>query len=78
MTPRGPFPGMDPWLERHWGDVHASLAIYARDQLNERLAPGLVARAQERVYIELPLRHRREVSPDVHVYEPGAFRPGAG
>jgi hypothetical protein len=28
-----PFPGMDPWLELHWRDEHASLIIYIRDQL---------------------------------------------
>lgn len=27
-----PFPGMDPYLEAHWGDVHTSLATYARDR----------------------------------------------
>ncbi len=25
-----PFPGMDPYLEAHWRDVHAGLIIYAR------------------------------------------------
>jgi len=23
-----PFPGMDPFLEKHWGDVHTSLVTY--------------------------------------------------
>jgi len=69
MRKRSPFPGMDPWLEQFWGDVHAALATYARDQLNERLVPGLVARMQERVYIESPLLEGRQWSPDVHVFE---------
>ncbi len=47
-----PFPGMDPYLERHWGDVHQAFITYARDQLQERLPEGLRARMQERVYIE--------------------------
>jgi hypothetical protein len=34
-----PFPGMDPYLEQHWGDVHASLIIDGRDQLQQRLPP---------------------------------------
>jgi hypothetical protein len=25
-----PFPGMDPYLEVHWRDIHASLIIYSR------------------------------------------------
>ena len=28
-----PFPGMDPYLEQFWGDVHHALITYARDQL---------------------------------------------
>ena len=32
-----PFPGMDPYLEQHWGDVHTSLVIYARNQLQKVL-----------------------------------------
>ena len=34
---KSPFPGMDPYLEEFWPDVHASLIIYARDQLEEQL-----------------------------------------
>jgi hypothetical protein len=46
MASSSPFPGMDPWLEQHWGDVHHSIITYARDQLQERLPPGLrIARA---------------------------------
>jgi len=74
MATRSPFPGMDPWLEQFWGDVHASLATYARDQLNDRLAPGLVARMQERVYIESPILEKRQFSPEVHVSETGTRR----
>jgi hypothetical protein len=46
---RSPFPGMDPYLERHWRDVHGSLVIYARDALNEQLGGELVARCDERL-----------------------------
>jgi hypothetical protein len=31
---KSPFPGMDPYLEQFWRDVHASLIIYSRDQLD--------------------------------------------
>ena len=30
---KSPFPGMDPYLEEHWGDVHTTIAIDAREQL---------------------------------------------
>jgi hypothetical protein len=49
-----PFPGMDPYLEQYWRDVHASLIIYARDQLQPRLPGDLRARVEERVVIYLP------------------------
>jgi len=50
---RSPFPGMDPYLEAHWGDVHTSLTTYARNQLQSHLPPGLVARVEEYVNLEL-------------------------
>ena len=39
-----PFPGMDPYLERRWDDVHLSLCTYARDQLQPQVRPKLVVR----------------------------------
>ena len=39
-----PFPGMDPYLEQFWRDVHARLIIYAADQLQGRLPGDLRAR----------------------------------
>jgi hypothetical protein len=44
-----PFPGMDPYLEAHWRDVHARLIIYASDALQGVLPPALRARVEERV-----------------------------
>jgi hypothetical protein len=34
---KSPFPGMDPYLEQNWGEVHTSLIVYARNQLNSQL-----------------------------------------
>ena len=69
-----PFPGMDPYLERHWRDVHTSLVTLGRNALNQRLPDDLIARAEEGVAVEAgtpdtPSRRRREVSPDVRVFE---------
>jgi hypothetical protein len=47
-----PFAGMDPYLEQFWRDVHASLIIYARDQLQSQLPGDLRARVEERVVVE--------------------------
>lgn len=43
---------MDPYLEAHWRDVHASLIIYARDALQGVLPGSLRARVEERVVLE--------------------------
>jgi hypothetical protein len=49
-----PFPGMDPYLEAHWRDVHHNLITYARDALQEVLPSELRARVEERVVLETP------------------------
>ncbi|MCA9211022.1 MAG: DUF4058 family protein [Pirellulaceae bacterium] len=52
MTKENPFPGMNPYLEAYWGDVHTSLTTYARDQLQSQLPGGLRARIEEYVAVE--------------------------
>src|SRR5947208_2805181 len=59
LRPRGrpmpsPFPGMDPYLEGHWRDVHARLIIYASDALQGVLPGSLRARVEESVLLETP------------------------
>ena len=46
---RSPFPGMDPYLERYWGDVGGSLAVTAKVGLNRQLTGDLVARNDRRL-----------------------------
>lgn len=71
---RSPFPGMDPWLETHWRDVHSSLMVYARDALQDQLPGDLLARVEEGVSIDYGDDLRRTVVPDVHVAEePGSW-----
>jgi hypothetical protein len=65
-----PFPGMDPFLESHWGDVHTSLTTYARDQLRLQLPRDLRVRVEEFLHVDHELPERsRSVAPDVRVYE---------
>lgn len=64
-----PFPGMDPYLESHWGDVHQGVIIYARDQLRPLLPRDLRARVQERVFVELDIDEKRPIVPDIRVVE---------
>jgi hypothetical protein len=72
---------MDPWLEQYWGDVHHSIITYARDQLQERLPPGLRARVDERLMVESG-SGSRPILPDVAVIEqrgtPGTSGGGSG
>jgi hypothetical protein len=68
-----PFPGMDPYLERHWLDVHTKLVAYAADELNRVLPETLVARTEERVAVESDYDDQhREIGPDVRVFAPAS------
>jgi hypothetical protein len=61
---------MDPYLEAHWRDVHASLIIYARDALQSVLPSALRARVEERVLLETPNGiGEHPLFPDVRVVE---------
>jgi hypothetical protein len=59
---------MDPYLERHWGDVYTSLVTYARDRLQTLLPGDLRARVEERVVIS-GWDRPRSLFPDVRVIE---------
>ncbi len=63
-----PFPGMDPYLEADWPEVHARLIVYGCDQLNPQLASDLRTRVEATVSIVDETAARR-VGPDLHVVE---------
>src|SRR5947208_992869 len=69
MSVKSPFPGMDPFLERRWRDVHTALISKSCDQLNLVLPADLVARTEDRVYVESEDEIPRKISPDVRVSE---------
>lgn len=66
---KNPFPGMNPWLEEYWRDVHASLLVYARDLINGVLPSDLHARVDERLAIEMEEGKPRAYLPDVAITE---------
>src|SRR5208283_3932429 len=70
---KSPFPGMDPYLEQFWPDLHARLILYACDQIEEQLPGNLIARVEERVVLETE-EDPHAVIPDVKITE----RPGRG
>jgi hypothetical protein len=59
---------MDPWLQ-HWESVHGALVHESVGGLNDVLAPGLVARSQQRVIIEAQDVSLRQSIPGVLVVE---------
>ena len=63
---RGPFPGMDPYLEHPilWPSVHTRLIVALANQLRPRVRPRYVASVEERVFIEGPDEQR---IPDVWI-----------
>jgi hypothetical protein len=71
---KSPFPGMDPYLEKYWRDVHHSLCTYARDFLQPQLGGSLRARLEERLVVESDIGEDRSIYPDVKIVQ----RHGAG
>ena len=63
---KSPFPGLDPYLEARWSDVHQGLITYARDALQPNLPPDLRARIEERVFVETEAEQIRRIVPDLH------------
>ena len=67
---KNPFPGMNPYLERHSRDVHTRLMTYLCDQLQTQLPTGLWASVEEAVTIDTQdAATPRRVHPDVQVTE---------
>ena len=48
---KNPFPGMNPYLERYWYDVHTKLVALFSMELNGELPDDLVARSEEYIAI---------------------------
>src|SRR5262245_51898887 len=73
-----PFPGMDPYLEARWKDVHSRMAFLASDQLAPQLPEALRARIEESFVIETDDEGRpRRVSPDTSISENPRHSPEA-
>lgn len=65
---RSPFPGMDPYMESRWADIHATIIVYARNQLNSQLPDDFSARIEETLPVEEDGgSFLRNIVPDVRV-----------
>jgi hypothetical protein len=71
MSKRSPFPGMDPWLERRWGDVHLRLCGAISAALQPKLPNGLQAVGREEVRLS-ELDEDGEVKQSAHSYPDAA------
>lgn len=60
---------MDPWLERHWGDIHGSIIPYCRDLIADGLPPTLFARVEETVYLIESGEDVGRFQPDYSVFD---------
>lgn len=68
MSANNPFPGMNPYMEQTWPDVHLSLIGYVREALGAELPDDLVAKAEQNVdVLQMPGGERRGVRPDVAI-----------
>ena len=63
-----PFPGMDPFLEPYWRDVHASLIVAIKNAIQGQLPLDLWAQVEQGVSIDLVDESLLAV-PDVQVIE---------
>ena len=66
---KSPFPGMDPYLEAHWRDVHARLIIYICDHIQAQLGGKLRARVEERLVVQADDVAVHAIHPDARVFE---------
>ena len=66
-----PFPGMDPYLEQKWGEVHTSLIVYARNQLNAQLPDDLQATIEQYVAVQVDDEYSPRTERHVSIVDSG-------
>jgi hypothetical protein len=72
MFRENPFPGMNPWMQNVWHDLHVRLISYIADALCEELPEDLVARAEENVSLSGEVgedEEKQQRRPDVVVVD---------
>jgi len=73
---KSPFPGMDPFLESRWPEVHASLIVYARNQINPQLPSDLQANIEENLAV-YEGDVATSIRPDIHLSQDSSFTPSS-
>ena len=73
-----PFPGMDPYLEDRWPEVHARLIVYAANQINSGLPNDLQANIEENLAVYADDHAGLSIRPDIHVADESALPNSEG
>ncbi len=73
-----PFPGMDPYLESRWDDVHSAILTFLKAAIQQNLPSPLRARTEQRLIIEEEDGEHRTFRPDVLVAEPAGREASGG
>ena len=66
-----PFPGMNPYLEADWTDVHPTLLTLARAQLQKQMPGSLVVRVEQDIRVDDEAESRR-FKPDIAIWPENA------
>jgi hypothetical protein len=72
-----PFPGMDPYLESRWPEVHARLIVYATNQVNQLLPNDLQASIEESLGVYADDDDPTSIRPDVNVSQHPLIAPSS-
>ena len=72
MKRQNPFPGMNPYMEKWWSDVHLRLISSILQELGQELPDDLTALAERNITVVDPDSDGNDKAyrPDVAVYEP--------
>lgn len=63
-----PFPGLNPYFESAWPDVHATMIVASRAQLQRQLPAGLRARIETGLKIDAGLFDEENRRPDASIW----------
>ncbi|MFO1440799.1 MAG: DUF4058 family protein [Verrucomicrobiaceae bacterium] len=64
-----PFPGMNPYFESKWSDVHATMIVHMREQLRRQMPQGLYVGVEVGTQILKNSRDEKPKVPDASVWK---------
>lgn len=73
---KSPFPGLDPYLESFWSNVHTRLMTYICDEIQRQLPDGLWSNVEDSVTIDdYETGKAGRAVPDIHVIDERPWEP---